>query len=217
MRAFGPRMTDWILAWRLPLLVMGIAVGAAAAFQANELSFDQSIETMFSSDDPLIEPYQKLKRTFGGNEIVMAVYADDGLLDEDAQGIRRLAAVCDRLLDVPGVEDVIGLHQPLGEHIVDPTLPQAARIRWLLEGYTHSADGRIAGLVCILTPESETRATRRETINAIREIISEQPSGMIAGEPVMVVDGFQYIEQDGQRLGRVSTLRVAVMSWECCA
>jgi predicted RND superfamily exporter protein len=46
----------------------------------------------------------------------------------------------------------------------------------------------------------------------MREIIRKAESGVLAGEPVMLVDGFRYLEQDGRLLGWTSTiLLVAVM------
>ena len=45
------------------------------------------------------------------------------------------------------------------------------------------------------------RSPRRETIDRIRDVIQQHPQGMIAGEPVMVIDGFRYLERDGGRSG----------------
>ena len=47
-----------------------------AAICPRQLSFDQSIENMFAADDPLLVPYRRLTRTFGGNEIALAAYVD---------------------------------------------------------------------------------------------------------------------------------------------
>ena len=47
---------------------------------------------------------------------------------------------------------------------------------------------------------------RRETIDELRAIVGEMPEGKITGEPVMVVDGFRYVEEDGQRLAWWSTI-----------
>ena len=59
----------WIhLRW--PLLAIGLLLGGLAYFPSRSLEFDRSIENMFAPDDPLLAPYQKLKSTFGGNEIV---------------------------------------------------------------------------------------------------------------------------------------------------
>ena len=38
---------------------------------------------------------------------------------------------------------------------------------------------------------------------------------MIAGEPVMVVDGFRYVEADGRRLGWSTTILLALTILAC--
>ena len=120
-------------------------------------------------DDPLLPPYQRLKRDFGGNEIVLAVYHDEHLLDADGSGLERLAEISQRIETVPGVDDVLSLAKindapeaarkgqkprrrprPLSRQgqagkarrfsIQNSKL--AARFRELFAGYTHSADGR---------------------------------------------------------------------------
>ena len=119
-------ITEFLLAWRIPLLVLGVVLAAATYPASRGLVFDRSIENMFAPGDPLLAPYEKLKRTFGGNEVVLAVYVDEQLLSVDGQGIRRLAALSRELKAVPGVRDVISLDQPLGERIADPANPLAA-------------------------------------------------------------------------------------------
>ena len=229
------RIIERLIAWRLPLLALAAVAAAAAFFPARGLQFDQSVENMFASDDPLLGPYEKLKRTFGGNEVVLAVYRDDDLFHADGRGIRRLSKRSERLRRLPGVKDVIAIDQPLGpprrakrdpsadgrapvnvpdnvpvNRIVDAKNPLAARTREMFEGYTHNADGHIAAIVCMLTPEAETDIPRRDVIDSLRKVIREYPCGMITGEPVMVVDGYRYVEQDGRRLGMASTILLAV-------
>jgi len=203
-------IVDKLIAWRAPLVLLGIVAALVAFFPAQRLQFDRSIENMFAPEDPLLVPYKRLKRTFGGNEIVLAVYVDEGLLHPEGQGIGRLADVSRRLKAVPGVSDVVSLDQPLGESVVDDRHRLARPTRKLFEGYTHSADGRVAAVVCMLAPESETDVPRPEVIDRMREVVRTLPepmhSGMITGEPVMVVDGFRYVEADGVRLGWTSSL-----------
>jgi len=214
---FRQRVVDLLIARRIPLFLTAVALAAAAFWPARGLEFDRSVENMFAPGDPLLEPYLKLKRTFGGNEIVLAVYADDDLLKPDAAGIRRLAEVRRKLDDVPGVRSALSLDQPLGmEEIVAPDSQVAGWVREQFQGYTHSADGRIAAVVCMLEPESEPGVPpRRTTIDELRSIVRTLPSGMIAGEPVMIADGFQYIEQDGRRLGWASTLLLGAVIIVC--
>jgi hypothetical protein len=227
------RLAEWIVRLRWPLLVTALVMAGLAWTPAKFVQYDRSIENMFASDDPLLPPYRLLKRQFGGNEIVMAVYADPQLLADDGGGISKLAHVTQRLRNVPGVKDILSLAEvnaalentlPFGRllkradappAIVDRNSEWATRFRELFEGYTHDARGDIAALACMLEPVSESTVPRIETIEGIREIIQKQPQGMIAGEPVMVVDGFRYVEEDGQRLGWSTTILLALTILAC--
>ena len=131
------RTVDWLIRWRTPLLVTGLVVGVLSWLPAGQLSFDRSIENMFAPDDPVLAPYRRLKRTFGGNEIVLAVYTDSELMS--AAGFARLEENAGRIEKVAGVDSVLGLHStPLGSTIFtsdNPLLKQLSRpILDLLEG-----------------------------------------------------------------------------------
>jgi predicted RND superfamily exporter protein len=212
------RLTDLLIAWRIPLLILGLVLAAASFVLSRGLQYDRRVETLFAADDPRLISFLKLKRFFAGNEMVLAVYHDDHLLDPDGTGIRRLAKVSRALESVPGVMGVLSLdqplrseEQPLGERIVDPDSAQARRVRRLLQGYTHSADGKTVGIGCILVPEDKTDVARAVTVAGIRRVMQSQPMGMVAGEPVMVVDGFRYVEEDGRRLGWATTVLLGLV------
>jgi predicted RND superfamily exporter protein len=199
---------------------------------------------MFAKDDPLLAPYEKLKRTFGGNEIVLAVYRDEELLHEDGRGLDRLEKITDDLKNVAGVDDALSLskiHDVLKElqqerkdsipkillrftnfperGLLDPKSEVADAFRELFEGYTHAGDNDTVAVVCMLDPAASASVSRRETIEALRDVVDHLPDGlppgMLAGEPIMVADGFRYIDEDGERLGWMSTLLLATMILLC--
>ena len=103
----------------------------------------------------------------------------------------------------------------MGKAVVEEGNPQAQRVRKLLEGYTHGADSRTVAVVCLLSPEAETEVPRSETFRQMRELMQKMPSGMIAGDPVMVADGFRYVEEDGRRLGWATTVLLALVILLC--
>lgn len=197
------RFVGFLIGWRGLLLVVGIAFGAAAYFPSQRLQFDRAIENMFPASDPLLVPYAQLKRTFGGNEIILAAYVDPQLMTD--AGMKRLTVLREKLRKVSGVTATLSVNSgPLGDAVIDPRNPLARSFRQLFTGYTIGADEKTVGVACLLDPASTV--PRQDTVDEMRRIVeTHDKSGMIVGEPVMVVDGFRYLEQDGFTLSVVST------------
>ena len=207
-----------------------LTLAIVAAFAAyGGLDFDRRIENMFAADDPLLPPYQRVKRLFGGNEIVLAVYHDPQLFAADGVGIRRLETVANRLGQVPGVASVLSLHDldqviasiprgvftqapGAGETIVDADNRLSVAYLDLFRGYTHGPDRQTAAVVCILARVEET-TSRAATIGALETIIQDLPDGLaagtLAGEPVMVIEGFSLVERDGEMLAKATLVLLA--------
>ena len=247
----GPtrRFNQFLIAWRYPLFVLGIALALAAFFPSQGIKFDRSIENMFSASDPILPPYLRLKKQFGGNEIVLAVYEDPELLHADGRGIKRLAATSARMKKVAGVKDVLSLAEVSallekleqarrfanifgpkddwkGPAVLNPKSDLARNYQELFQGYTHGSDGKTVALACMLDPQTASTdgeaaqdVSRRQTIEDLREIVTSLPDnlapGVLAGEPVMVTEGFKLLEIDGQRLGLWSTLLVGLTIVVC--
>lgn len=216
------------------LAIAGLLALSSLAL-APKVDFDRSVENMFAESDPLLPPYKRLARTFGGNEVILAVYHDENLLAPDGSGIRRLRDISKELRDTPGVAEVMSLadlsnalsemqalqkflrpKEAPPEAIADPSNAIAKRFRELFVGYTHGPDQKTAAVVCMLTPKTADVAktvgkdARRETVDALREKIKRLANGILAGEPVMVVDGFRYLEVDGTRLTWASTILLSI-------
>lgn len=196
------RITAWLIAWRWPLLILAVALVGIAAGPAGQLGFDRSIENMFAPNDPLLVPYQQVKRTFGGNEIALAAYIDPNLLTPE--GMERLAKVTKEMEAVPGVASVMSLATtPMGTDILNDVMLEP--FLRLFEGYMISADRRTTAVVCMLASEKDSNI-RSQTVRQLRGIITRHdPTGVLTGEPVMVSEGFRYLEQDGELLGWLST------------
>lgn len=229
----GRTISEWLVRLRWPLLVAALVAAAVAWQPAGQVQFDRSIENMFRPDDPLLAAYQRLRDEFGSYEIVMAVYIDPQLLSENGEGITRLQRLHEQLQAVAGVREVLSLasvneallytrplrtlmqSEPDPRAIVRTDSRLAAAYRAMFEGYTHDAHGTVAALVCMLEPEGSASVPRRETIDRIRSIVQQQRQGMVAGEPVMVIDGFRYLEQDGWRLGWSTRILMALAMVAC--
>ncbi|MFN3149601.1 efflux RND transporter permease subunit [Bremerella sp.] len=201
----------WI-ALRWLLLAIGIALTVGAVYLGMGLSFDRSIENMFAADDPLIQAHERFNRIFGGNEVILGVYKDDQLFADDGSGLDRVREVRTRIESLEGVKEVLSLDRDLTRNFVlDPESDAGIQLKELFAGYTHNQEGNIVALPIQLIPKSATTVSRVELIGQIRAIFDELPGGMITGEPVMVVDGFKYVEEDGDRLGWATSLLLAAV------
>ena len=226
MSSRSDQFADFLIRWRVWLLVAAVVLGVVGFFKSGSLDYDRSVESMFAPDDPILGPYQKLKDTFGGNEIALAVYEDPQLMASDGSGIKRLEKIAGRCAALEGVKDVLSLAEVnkaleriyllsmvrFGNGpppIVNQDDALAREFVSIFEGYTHSADQRIVSIVCMLDPASDV--PREKTIKQLREIIVEQSKGQLTGEPALIVDGFRYVAQDGNRLGWSSTVLLALV------
>ncbi|NDC63082.1 MAG: hypothetical protein EBZ59_03655 [Planctomycetia bacterium] len=207
MRPVSDRVATWLVAHRNLLAVVAVILAVASVERSRHLEFVRSIDTMFDRTDPALVPYRRMGRAFGSSEVVLAAYDDPELFTP--AGIDRLRSLTDRLAVFPGVSSATSLAStPLGSRIIDlDGSPTARKLVALMEGYTLGPDHRTAAVVCVLAPPSTAASGRRsgpsraDTIDAIRAAMRDMPSGTVAGEPVMLRDGFAMLERDGNLLG----------------
>lgn len=198
-------ITDFLIRWRWPLLLLGLSVTIVSFFYARKLEFDRSVENMFAPGDPLLAPYHEVKRIFGGNEIALAAYEDPELLTP--QGMDRLDRLTKQMQAVEGVQGVLSLSSTrLIRNLVGNNDKLLEPFLKLLEGYAIGPDRKTTAVVCMLKPETPSEA-RAATVAELRRLVeAHDPTGVLTGEPVMVVDGFRLVDEDGDLLGWVSTL-----------
>lgn len=214
------------------LLALGIVLAAVTWFLKSGSQFDKSIEGMFAPDNPALVEYSQLKDKFGGTDIVLAVYEDDKLFDPDGQGLAQLKERVDILEQVPGVigvlslaeingalKKVYSLNRLLGERSGDPILdkddPMAVAFLETFEGYTHANDQRTVAIVCLLESMDTFKIPRTETIERLRSIVRPWQGSRVTGEPVLLADGFKFIEKDGQRLNLICLLLISAVIVIC--
>ncbi|MDP6445419.1 MAG: MMPL family transporter [Pirellulaceae bacterium] len=228
------RWIDVTIRWRWCLLAAALGLTALSYAPANRLQFDRTVERLFASNDVDVAAYGRLKRRFGGNEIVLAVYDDDELLDPAGAGLSRLRALGDELLEIDGVVDILSLAK-LNESlenlyrlskilqrddrpvILDPDVATARAFVSLFADYTHSADGRTAAVICMLSPArpDERAATLAAIESALRDLPPPLTAGRIAGEPYMLNEGYECVDADGRRLQLVSAALLACVIGLC--
>ena len=221
------RVAGWLIAHRRSLAVVAVALAAIGVERSRHLEFSRSIDTMFDRADPALVPYRRMARAFGSSEVVLAAYDAPDLFTP--AGIEHLRQVTDSLEATPGVVSATSLAStPLGSRIIEvDASPTARKLVKLMEGYTLGADHRTAAIACVLqppaAPSAETSrssaraqaASRADAIDRIRAIIGELPGGTVAGEPVMLRDGFAMLERDGNLLGTSAGLLSGLVLLVC--
>ncbi len=206
MRRIALRVARWLVLQRVMLAIVAILLAVWSVERSRHLLFVRSIDTMFDRTDPALGPYRRLARMFGGNEIVLAAYEDAELFT--TAGIDRLRVVSQTLASLDGIKSCTSLADtPLGPRIIElEQSPTARRLVKLMEGYTLGEDHRTVAVICLLDSPASEQTSRADVIDSIRLVVSELPRGTVAGEPVMLRDGFSMLERDGNLLGLVSAM-----------
>ncbi|HEV8000383.1 MAG TPA: MMPL family transporter [Planctomycetaceae bacterium] len=199
-------LADFLVRYRIGLFVGAVAISAFAFVEASKLTLEQSIESLYALGDPHLLDYRDSKSLFGGDEFVIVVYDDPELLTPD--GLARVRSLAEQLSQVPGVQSKST--QNLADVLAPANIPWLVRPLFQLRrdklielsrGILIGADQQTTGIVLRLLPEDKAAVTRDETIRGVREISeSHEPQAYVVGEPVLVHDMFQYVDQDGQRL-----------------
>lgn len=209
-----PRWAGWLVTVRWPLLAVAAALAVACFSVAPALTYDRSIQSMFAAGSPVLQDYEQLQRTFGGNEVVLLVYEQPDLWDERAEWIDRMAAVRRQVEQVPGVASVLSL-----DRLVEAAPGNRSRslraLRSLFAGLTHGAEGTTVALICMLEGEIQQDERRAQAIARLAEIAEGLPRGAIAGEPVMITEGFRLVERDADRLTLYAGILLAATIWLC--
>jgi uncharacterized protein len=102
--------------------------------------------------------------------------------------------------------------------LLDDQDPLAQAYLKVFSGYTHQPGSDYVAIGCLLDYDGGS-TTQMKTIAGLREIMEKLPepaeNGILAGEPIMVSDGFQLVQSDGRRLGITSTILLSVVLLAC--
>lgn len=200
-----------LLRWRMLVLPI-IAVMTYLAWPiAEQIEFDQSIESLYAEDDPHFTEYAKSKSLFGGDEFAIVAWREEGLFVPDTVEIsersrERVESLAAKLSQVDGVfaESV----QHASGALAFPY--KRDRVGELIKGVLTGTDGETTAIVVRLKPENQSTLPRGETIARIREIAAaHDPPAFVVGEPVQIHDMFRYVEEDGRVLFHVSLVLLA--------
>ena len=183
---------------------------------------DRSLDALLAADDPDALAARRVRETLGDHPIVMLVYADENLAS--VQGIDRNRRLTDSVARVAGVqgvlspavlESLVARMRPLGARpaLFQPRDKVARGFDNMFSGYTHSAQHNYAAVVAILqspsntdpedgppAPIEETVARLRANVAAWQLIVPDGSTLSLVGEPVLIEDAFDLIQQDGRSM-----------------
>lgn len=226
-----------MIRWRWFCFSISILLLAVAWPASNRLSFDRSLQRMFAPDDRSRLDFEFLQLQFGVADLVAFAYRDEKLWAKDGSGLERLQQIRERIekiegvtiaMDLSKIDQMLGqLQQPLsifgklpetGSHhvLLEENNALATEFKAIFEGQTHSHDSALVAIACLLKPAGENLVAVKETISKLRHLADSLSTdgvtkGMLVGQPVMVEEGFDEIEQDGKRLSIVSSISLALL------
>ena len=210
-------LVDRLYKLRWILLLISLILTGLAIFPASQLSFEQSIESLYAKDDQHLLDYLESKSLFGGDELVFVAYTSPDLLEpEELEKIREFSK---ELSKVPGLNPEVT--QNLADALSPPQLNFLLRalvrrkkdeLTELFRGILIGDDSQTTAIVLRLLPEEEAPISRAETFRRIRNLAkAHTPKAYVVGEPVQVHDMFRYVEEDGNVLFKVSLSLLALV------
>ena len=219
--SFVDSLLAWVLSHRVILLIAAVLVAVLSIGPAGRLKFDQSIESLYSDDDPHLAAFRASRELFGGDEFVIVSYEDPRLFSSDDRSSQqstrlneearsRIERLAESLGSVPGVEPGSTQHlvkalEPSGVlgRVMKRIDGLRRRVLELVEGVLVGEDRRTVAIILRLSRASgaESTSQRATTFSEIRRLAAaHDPVARVVGEPVQVHDMFRYVEEDGRTL-----------------
>lgn len=203
------------LARRTWIGVVVLAVVTLALWgPSTRLRFDESIESFFSEDSPLLQQYLVSKRTFGGDEFLFVGFPVDD--PTSSATLEKIARLGEKLSAVPGV--IPESTQTLTSVLRNDRAPGWMRVAMRLPAFERSImeqsrrmlisdDDHVVTILLRLQSAATAAVPRGETLTEVRRLAaSHDPPAQVAGEPLQVYDMFRAVEQDATTLGLASSL-----------
>jgi predicted RND superfamily exporter protein len=204
------RLIDGLVRYRIILLCLALALTALSVYPANQVSFDQSIESLYSPGNPHLLDYLESKKLFGGDEFVFLTYTDPELFDEAGQ--ERLTNLAALLAEVPGIaeDSVQSLDTYLELTSRGAFRSRRQRVLDFSRGVLLGDDNQTTAIAMRLVPEADATQPRAATIAQLRDIAAKQTlPTYIVGEPTLVLDMFRYAQEDGRFMGWAASALLA--------
>jgi hydrophobe/amphiphile efflux-3 (HAE3) family protein len=224
--AWERRLIDYIVRFRIAVIIAVLVASAVAAFYAQRLSFDSDVEIWFLEDDKSLKTYRNFLKQFEADEIeVIGIFAEEIFTPELISAIDHITQDAE---SAPYVHKVYSLTNakivdskgayyayigPLMEEL--PTTDEAARTmrkralrNVLVRDHLVSGDGRATAIVVELDPEGNTFERKVEMVSALRSIVEKRLPKEIewcnSGSPSLDDAFYRYSVKDFSILGPIA-------------
>ena len=208
-----------LIALRTPIFsaMIAVALCVVAAFGAGKLKVDDSLSTLFRSNNAEFRHFEEFSKRFPSNEYDVLMVAEGGnLLARDT--IEKLRDLVTELQLIDGTRGVLSLfsaRQPpengqlpgplfpadLPEGAEYDTLVHKALTNEIIRGKLLADDGKLALVVIALDPTVANGAGDAKVVSAIRKAAAENLEGSglkveLTGVPVMRLEIRNAVERD---------------------
>ena len=195
------RLVDFLVRYNRLLLALAIVLALLSIAPAGRLSFDQSIESLYATQNVRLQDYVEGKSLFGGDEFVFVAYTDPDLFTDAGQ--KRLEDLANQLELVSGVAE--GSIQSLNRTLAFARFLGSSGREQVIEfsrGILLGDDNQTTAVALRLLDAHKSPVPRAETLAEIKRIAAQQTIPTFAvGEPVLVHDMFRYAQEDGEWMG----------------
>ena len=223
------RFSDSIVTYRVPIVVLIIAVTAVMAYSLKDMQVNSDILSYLPEGDPLVELFNEVGDKFGGNSLAMVALETNDVFNHDTLSrVRQLTKAYER---VEGVTDVISLTNILdikkiegglevGKLIDEHRIPESQEELHALKEHTLSKDmyvgslvsrdGTLTTIICRIEEDADNLEVAKE-LKRLTEKISGCEKVYYAGTPFQMIDISRFILGDMSKLTPIVALLVMVI------
>ena len=204
---------DRLLRYRTGIFLLALLVTVVAVPVANRLTLDESVESLFAPNNPLILDYMESQKLYGGDEFILVAWKQENLLENKT--LDQIDAFAEQLNQVPGIrpESTQTLSTILRPRGMGWAGRMYLKIRTVREKALQFAEGMLVNkkrdttaIILRMEPKETASVPHSETFAGVRKLAnSHSPPAYVVGEAVQVHDMFRIVERDGAVLGLASS------------
>jgi hypothetical protein len=170
----------WVIRKRRWLIAASTLFIVAAGLFSLGLNLDPSLESRFLKNNPQVEVYKELQRTFGTEPLIAVVFQGGGDIFS-ARNLERLHEFTEQLRRVGGIQSVLSLSELAGDAGINPRgnlLRRLPLVKKLLAGRNDTAVIALVPAANVIAP-----AEGIHVVNAVRATVD---SFVLPGERAFV-------------------------------